>query len=118
MKARAFGDVYDKKFIFDAKYYMGRVIVNIQVPFTVYGWARSEPMREDVTYITSALIGWDLHYDGLEQDCSVSIANALEILQCCIKPSIRSFETLDIVKYSNDCIVPCIQLDSVLKSPP
>ena len=28
------------------------------------------------------------HTDGLVQDCSVSIANALEILQSCAKPSI------------------------------
>ena len=26
-------------------------------------------------------------FDGLEQDCSNSIANALELLQSCIKPS-------------------------------
>ena len=28
------------------------------------------------------------HFDGLVQDCSISIANALEILQSCTKPSI------------------------------
>ena len=28
-----------------------------------------------------------LHIDGLVQDCSISIANALEILQYCTKPS-------------------------------
>ena len=27
-----------------------------------------------------------LHFDGLVQDCSISIANALEILQSCAKP--------------------------------
>ena len=26
------------------------------------------------------------HIDGLEQDCSISIADALEILQSCTKP--------------------------------
>ena len=30
------------------------------------------------------------YIDGLVQDCSISIANALEILQSCIKPSILS----------------------------
>ena len=25
--------------------------------FSIYGWARSQPMREDVTYVTSSLIG-------------------------------------------------------------
>ena len=29
-----------------------------------------------------------IYFDGLVQDCSISIANALEILQSCIKPSI------------------------------
>ena len=28
------------------------------------------------------------HIDGFVQDCSISIANTLEILQSCIKPSI------------------------------
>ena len=31
---------------------------------------------------------FEMHIDGLVQDCSISIANALEILQSCIKPSI------------------------------
>ena len=30
----------------------------------------------------------DFYIDGLVQDCSISIANALEILQSCPKPSI------------------------------
>ena len=30
-----------------------------------------------------------LHIDGLVQDCSNSIANALELLQSCTKPLIR-----------------------------
>ena len=29
-------------------------------PFSIYGWAWSQPLREDVTYVTSSLIGWDL----------------------------------------------------------
>ena len=29
------------------------------------------------------------HYDGLVQNCSNSIANALELLQSCTKPSIN-----------------------------
>ena len=31
---------------------------------------------------------WDVHFHGLVQDCSNSIALAMELLQCCIKPSI------------------------------
>ena len=30
----------------------------------------------------------ELHFDGLEQDCSIPIANALEILQFSTNPSI------------------------------
>ena len=32
-----------------------------------------------------------INFDGLVQDCSISIANALEILQSCTKPSIYGF---------------------------
>ena len=38
---------------------------------------------------TFSLTRSDSHIDGLVQDCSISIANALEILQSCTKPSIR-----------------------------
>ena len=31
------------------------------------------------------------YFDGLVQDCSNSIANALDLLQSCIKPSIYFF---------------------------
>ena len=36
-----------------------------------------------------------MHIDGLVQDCSISIANALEILQSCTKPSIYASSGLD-----------------------
>ena len=35
-------------------------------PFSIYGWARSQPMREDITYVTSSLIGWDLAQPFIE----------------------------------------------------
>ena len=35
-----------------------------------------------------------VYIDGLVQDCSISIANALEILQSCTKPSICIMMTL------------------------
>ena len=38
-------------------------------------------------YINCALL--QLHINGLVQDCSISIANALEILQSCTEPSIH-----------------------------
>ena len=28
--------------------------------FSIYGWVKSQPVREDITYLTSSLIGWDL----------------------------------------------------------
>ena len=31
-----------------------------QAPFSIYGWARSQPMSEDVTYVMSSLIGRDI----------------------------------------------------------
>ena len=33
-------------------------------------------------------------FDGLKQDCSNSIANALELLQSCTKPSIWGYPSL------------------------
>ena len=36
----------------------------------------------------SRLLSSKVYFDGLVQDCSISIANALEILQFCTKPSI------------------------------
>ena len=42
--------------------------------------------RKSDKVVQQGLIGE--HFDGLVQDCSISIANALEILQSCIKPSI------------------------------
>ena len=29
-----------------------------RVPFSIYGWARSHPIGEGVTYVTSSLVGW------------------------------------------------------------
>ena len=39
-------------------------------------------------WIKLAYFAWKLHIDGLVQDCSNSIANALELLQSYTKPSI------------------------------
>ena len=41
------------------------------------------------------ILNLSLYLNGLMQDCSISIANALEILQSCSKPSISS--NLDII---------------------
>ena len=40
--------------------------------------------RQPVEYVHQVHV----HIDGLAQDCSNSIANALELLQSCAKPSI------------------------------
>ena len=37
---------------------------------------------------------YDYDLDGLVQDCSISIANAMEILQSCTKPTIWSSDIL------------------------
>ena len=36
------------------------------------------------------------YIDGLAQDCSNSIANALELLQSCVKPSIFTHPFIDL----------------------
>ena len=40
--------------------------------------------RDDLKHLTILLLKYD--FDGLVQDCSISIANSLEILQSCLKP--------------------------------
>ena len=45
-------------------------------------WPDGKPLSEPMLIILLA------HIDGLVQDCSNSIANALELLQSCTKPSI------------------------------
>ena len=37
-------------------------------PFSILGWARSEPMREDITYVTSSLIGSDRALPQIENE--------------------------------------------------
>ena len=44
--------------------------------------------RQQYQCLKIALINMILYIDGLAQDCSNSIANALELLQSCTKPSI------------------------------
>ena len=39
--------------------------------------------------MASCAFGTSLYIDGLLQDCSISIANPLEILQSCTEPSIE-----------------------------
>ena len=52
-------------------------------------------MRTAFILVVSAVLWWKEiveflkpYFDGLVQDCSISIANALEILQPCTKPSV------------------------------
>ena len=45
-----------------------------------WGWTGNKPVM--------AFFSIDTYIDGLVQDCSISIANALEILQSCTKPLI------------------------------
>ena len=41
--------------------------------------------------------GCRCHIDGLVQDCSISIANALELLQSCTKPSIWPIFLMEVI---------------------
>ena len=49
----------------------------------VYRWMGDKALTEPVDAIV-----YLVYIDGLAQDCSISIANALEMLQSCTKPSI------------------------------
>ena len=59
------------------------------------------------------------HIDGLVQDCSNSIANALELLQSCTKPSIHASRFPQWTHHSADgppVIWPCLALSPLGKS--
>ena len=45
----------------------------------------------EADYPLAILMYWSLHINGLMQDCSISVANALEILQSRTKPPVFSF---------------------------
>ena len=59
-------------------------INNIPALVQIMAWRRpgAEPLSE------AMMVSLSMHINGLVQDCSISIANALEILQSCTKPSI------------------------------
>ena len=45
------------------------------------------------------------YFDDLVQDCSISIANALETLQCCTNPSIWTHMNVYVNQpYLQDCV--------------
>ena len=89
------------------KFVSNRLIYNEPGLVQVMAWRRrgDKPLLEAMlTRLTDAYAaqgGWIKNMnktrsfrvciDGLVQDCSISIANALEILQSCIEPSIYSF---------------------------
>ena len=56
----------------------------------VVGTGKSQPPKHKLSYFSGKVIPSVVHVyiDGLVQDCSNSIANALELLQSCTKPSI------------------------------
>ena len=47
----------------------------------------------DVTGVFVPMVLFDAYIDALAQDCSISNANAMEILQYCTKPSICAIDT-------------------------
>ena len=46
----------------------------------------------------------DFYIDGLVEDCIISIANALEILQSCTKPSIYHWDNLALCQLNIPCV--------------
>ena len=63
-------------------------------------------------------INVDGYMDGLVQDCSISIGNALEILQFCIKPSICT-RYLKYYRHTAfvDLQMPCLEPDCMGRVP-
>ena len=69
---------------------------NIHDQFSIYGWARSQPMREDVTYITSTLIGWCLAQPKIENDTISLINHSIVMISYQIPPAILNYVILNI----------------------
>ena len=63
--------------------------VAIQDPFSIYGWVRSEPMGEDVTYVTSSLVGSDLAQPYRKQAPAFLNASSLPGVHYILVPWIR-----------------------------
>ena len=55
-----------------------------------------------ITYIIS-YIATQVHVDGLAQDCSISSALAMEILQFCTKPSMFSLHSRSKLHFALQC---------------
>ena len=69
-----------------------KTIVFIPEMYTCHHWFHHPDPRCSFNHTTFRLY-WHVrtyynNFDGLVQDCSISIANAMEILQSCTKPSI------------------------------
>ena len=54
---------------------------------TQYCFALLYVLNYIISHYIPKLSNFEYYLDGLVQDCSISIANALEILQACTKPS-------------------------------
>ena len=65
----------------------GRAIIDVVGVHLVLMTSNKAWLHQTITRtIVGQVLIW--HIDGLVQDCSISIANALELLQSCAKPSI------------------------------
>ena len=63
------------------------VVCDISLLEIVFPWIKIDTMYWAVIVLDTPKPG-EHHIDGLVQDCSNSIANAMELLQSCNKPSI------------------------------
>ena len=83
-----------------------------QCPFSIYAWARSAPMREDIIYLISCLIGWDLVQPQEEnQSCSLTQCN----LWYCIQHSKEKVDSRSNIEHTKD--TPCLALPGKLSWP-
>ena len=78
---------------------------NIKIWICIISW-HTEQQHEGPSQVIKSVLKLckiATHIDGLVQDCSNSIANALELLQSCTKPS--TFYWLPIIKNMSKLII-------------
>ena len=88
-----------------AKYHWHMLKDNTCISYRFQIW---RGLRAHESYWNSPEVAW-LYLDDLVQDCSNSIADALELLQHCTKPSIYKY----LVTFFNFSIIPLLIYNSV-----
>ena len=76
-------------------------------PFSFYGWARSQPMKENVAHGTSSLIGWELAQWLIEHVPSViaDSVNPVDVVKRLTLFFISYCYSFSWVQFHNTCVV-------------